>query len=349
MNGGSGLKIVAIGGGTGLSAMLRGLKACTGNITAVVTVADDGGGSGVLRSDLGMLPPGDIRNCILALCNTEPIMEKLLNYRFPEGSMAGQSFGNLFIAALTGVTGSFGTAVRRFSEVLAITGRVLPVTEEDVRLEAEFENGARVTGESKIFAFKREQKCAIKRVSLTPERPTAHPEVLRAIEDADLITLGPGSLYTSVIPNLLVGGVTEALTASRALKVYICNLMTQEGETEGYTAHDHVRALLLHSAPGVADICLTSDTPIPRGELARYAAESAAATRVDEELFSREGIGLRRADLASVKGGVVRHDPRRLALALYGIIRAERPRGGHLDISDEATMRWLQERIGEEA
>ena len=342
-------RVVAIGGGAGLSTLLRGLKACTGSITAVVTVADDGGGSGLLRNDLGILPPGDIRNCVLALANTEPTMERLLNYRFPEGSMAGQSFGNLFLAALTGLTGSFDEAVRQLSDVLAVTGRVLPVTEENVFLVAEFVNGRKVLGESKISSFKKQQKCAIRRVSLTPSAPAAHPEALKAIEEADLIVLGPGSLYTSVIPNLLVDGVADAIVNSPALKAYVCNLMTQEGETEGYSAFDHVRALLEHARPGLIDACVTGDSEIPGELLERYAAESAAATRVDEKLFREAGIALARRDLARFEDARVRHHPLKVALALFQLLHDARPRAGHLDDIDQSVIRWLEDALREEA
>ena len=223
-----GPKVVAIGGGTGLSTMLRGLKSYTKNLTAVVTVADDGGGSGMLRQDLGMPPPGDIRHCMEALANAEPVMQQLLTYRFPEGSgkLTGQSFGNLILAALNGISDSFDEAVAKMSQVLAITGRVLPVTTADVTLEATFENGTRVQGESKICDFKKAQDCRIQSVRLLPEHPRALPEAIRAIQEADLILLGPGSLYTSVIPNLLVDGISEAVCASAAIKIYICNIMT---------------------------------------------------------------------------------------------------------------------------
>ena len=271
-----GPKITAIGGGTGLSTMLRGLKKYTKNLTAVVTVADDGGGSGVLRRDIGMPPPGDIRHCMESLANVEPIMERLLTYRFQEGSLAGQSFGNLILAALNGVTGSFEEAVAQMSQVLAITGRILPVTSADVQLEAVFENGARVVGESKISSFKKEQDCRIAHVALLPERPAALPAALQAIREADLILMGPGSLYTSVIPNLLVEGVVEAICRSEALKIYVCNIMTQEGETEGYTAADHVDALLSHGAPGLVDLCLANSAPVRPGLVEKYREEDAA-------------------------------------------------------------------------
>ena len=225
-----GPRIAAIGGGTGLSTLLRGLKRYTKNITAIVTVADDGGGSGRLRQDLGMLPPGDIRNCLEALANAEPLMAQLMHYRFPEGELAGQSFGNLFLAALNGIMPSFDRAVESLSQVLAITGRVLPVTNENIQLEAEFENGVRVVGESRIFQCKQEQDCRIRRVNLLPSRPKALPEAVEAIREAEMVVLAPGSLYTSIIPNLLVDGIVEAIRESRALKIYVCNVMTQEGD-----------------------------------------------------------------------------------------------------------------------
>ncbi len=216
---GKGPRIAAIGGGTGLSTMLRGLKRHTNNLTAIVTVADDGGGSGVLRQELGMLPPGDVRNCLEALANVEPLMGELLHYRFTEGSLKGQSFGNLFLAALNGISGgSFDQAVSRMSQVLAITGRVIPVTTSNVQLEAEFENGTRVLGESKIFYCKKREDCRIRQVRLLPEHPPALEAALEAIREADMILLGPGSLYTSIIPNLLVEGVAKAIAESSALK-----------------------------------------------------------------------------------------------------------------------------------
>ena len=342
------LRVVAIGGGTGLATLLRGLKACTSNITAVVTVADDGGGSGALRNDLGILPPGDIRNCVLALANTEPMMEKLLNYRFPEGLMAGQSFGNLFLAALTGLTGSFEEGVRHLSDVLAVTGRVLPVTTENVYLVAEFVNGRKVLGESKISAFKKQQRCAIRRVSLTPSNPAAHPEALDAIADAELIVMGPGSLYTSIIPNFLVDGVAGAVAASPALKVYICNLMTQEGETEGYSAYEHCRALLDHALPGCVDVCVASHSAIPAHLLERYADESAGAIQVDAPLFREAGIELVQCDLARFEDGMVRHHPLKIALQLLTLLREKRPRAGLFDDMDASTVHWLEETLREE-
>ncbi|WP_312280236.1 YvcK family protein [Oscillibacter sp.] len=318
-----GPRIAVIGGGHGLSNMLRGLKQYTENLTAIVTVADDGGRSGALRSDLRMPPPGDIRNCLEALANTEPLMAELLHYRFSEGVLAGQSFGNLFLAALNGISPSFDAAVSRMSEVLAITGRVLPVTNANVQLEAEFENGVRVVGESKIFFCKKEQDCRIRRVRLLPEKPPALPEAVEAILQADMVVLGPGSLYTSIIPNLLVDGIVDAVRKADGLKVYVCNVMTQEGETEGYTAADHIAALFKHSAPGLFDLCLTNASPIPRSVAQRYEQEGAEPICRDKERCAALGVELVNRPVATVEDGFVRHDPASLARELI-LLHAER-------------------------
>ena len=316
-----GPKIVAIGGGTGLSTMLRGLKNHTKNLTAIVTVADDGGGSGMLRQDLGMPPPGDIRHCMEALANAEPVMQQLLTYRFPQGSgnLTGQSFGNLILAALNGISGSFDEAVSKMSQVLAITGRVLPVTNADVVLEATFENGTKVQGESKISDFKKAQDCRIESVRLLPEHPQALPQAIEAIRQADLILLGPGSLYTSVIPNLLVDGISEAVCASKAIKIYICNIMTQDGETEGMTASDHVKALLRHSGPCLIDICLCNSAPVRPGLLERYREEDAAPIVVDKEAIEALGVELVTRPLASETLDYARHSFARLSAAVMDL------------------------------
>ena len=318
-----GPRLAVIGGGHGLSNMLRGLKRYTENISAIVTVADDGGGSGMLRQDLGMPPPGDIRNCLEALANTEPLMSELMRYRFTEGSLAGQSFGNLFLAALNGISPSFDAAVSRMSEVLAITGRVLPVTTADVQLEAEFENGASVVGESKIFYCKKKEDCRITKVRLIPEHPRALPEAVEAIREADMIILGPGSLYTSIIPNLLVDGIVEAILQSDALKVYVANVMTQEGETEGYTASDHIAAIFQHSAPGLFDLCLTNSSPVPPDVAARYAQEGAEPLRYDAGRCAALGVELVSRPIATVENGYVRHQSENLARELIQL-HAER-------------------------
>ncbi len=318
-----GPRIAAIGGGHGLSNMLRGLKQYTENLSAIVTVADDGGGSGMLRQDLGMPPPGDIRNCMEALANTEPLMRELMQYRFTEGTLAGQSFGNLFLAALNGISSSFDEAVARMSEVLAITGRVLPVTTADVQLEAFFENGASVVGESKIFYCKKRENCRITQVRLLPEHPRALPEALAAIREADVLLLGPGSLYTSIIPNLLVDGIVEAIQASQALKIYVCNVMTQEGETEGYTVSDHIQAIFQHAAPDLFHLCLVNSSPIPREVAARYAAEGAEPLRYDADACAALGVEVVRRPVAAVVDGYVRHQSDALARELI-LLHAER-------------------------
>ena len=311
-------RIAAIGGGHGLSAMLRGLKRYTRDITAIVTVADDGGGSGALREDLGMLPPGDIRNCIMALANTEPTMEQLLNYRFTEGSLTGQSFGNLFLAAMNGISGSFDEAVQRMGDVLAITGRVLPVTNQNVYLEAEFDNGSRTLGESKIFYAKKINNSRIRKVRLVPERPAALPESVQAIRDADIVVIGPGSLYTSIIPNFLVSGISDAVRQSRACKIYALNIMTQDGETDGYDADDHVRAILEHAGPGVIDVCIANSTPVPPEIMEPYAKEGVAQLELNRTDIEQLGIAVRTFPLLE-PGRYIRHNSDALARAILSV------------------------------
>jgi len=305
--------IVCIGGGTGLSTLLRGLKKVATDITAIVTVSDDGGGSGVLRDELGMPPPGDIRNCMQALSNAEPTIEKLLDYRFDSGSLNGQSFGNLFLAAINGISESFDKAVIRMGEVLSITGRVLPVTNEDVHLWAHFEDGSMIVGESKIAAAKKEKRSRIKRVELAPDDAKALPECLEAIENADIIVLGPGSLYTSIIPNLLVMGIVDAILRSEALKLYICNVMTQPGETDGYTVSEHIWELFDHSGGKIFDYCLINSEPAPQKVLDRYILDGAAPIQDDAEEITELGVETIRASVAGGHSDLARHDPDKLA------------------------------------
>ncbi len=309
-------RIVVIGGGSGLNTLLRGLKRYTSDLTAIVTMSDDGGGSGVLRDELGMPPPGDIRNCLQALANTEQTMADLLAYRFPEGRLKGQCFGNLFLAALYGMCDSFDQAVAKMSEVLAITGRVLPVTTENVRLVAEFDDGCAVRGETCITDYKKGKDCHIRRMRMEPAAPSALPESLAAIQRADMIILGPGSLYTSIIPNLLVEGVSEAVAQSQALRVYILNVMTQDGETEGYTASDHVRALQCHGVGRLFDYCLANSTPVPEEICLRYRQEGASPTVLDTREVERLGVRMLTAPVADFRDGRVRHDPEQLAREL---------------------------------
>jgi uncharacterized cofD-like protein len=307
-----GPRIVVIGGGTGLSVLLRGLKSYTANITAVVTVSDDGGGSGVLRTDLGILPPGDIRNCILALADTEPVMEQLLEYRFKKGRLSGQNFGNLFIAAMNGISGNFEEAVKRISQVLAVTGQVLPLTLEDIVLYGQLRNGVVVKGESSIPEQALEHDSPIERVFLKPECPEPLPEVLEAIENADAIVLGPGSLYTSIIPNLLACGMVDGIYRSKALKIYVCNIMTQPGETDGYTVSDHIKAMEDHGGKKILDMVIVNNGSIDREYLQRYQADGSRPVIIDNEKI-RPGIKTVSHNLVSVQDEYLRHHSIELA------------------------------------
>ncbi|HEY3247306.1 MAG TPA: gluconeogenesis factor YvcK family protein [bacterium] len=311
-----GRRIVVIGGGTGLSTLLRGLKQYTSNLTAVVTVFDDGGSSGRLRREQGMLPPGDIRDCLVALAESEPLMTRLFEYRFRGGGLDGHAFGNLFIASLSGVTGDLENAVKETSKVLNIRGRVLPSAMDDVVLVAEFDDGTVVEGESRIPAARRR----IRRMRLKPADVPPLPEVIAAIADAELILLGPGSLFTSVIPNLLVRGVADAIRASRARRVYVCNVMTEAGETDGFTASDHARALIAHVGAGLFTHTLVNTQP-PRSKnlLARYEAEGAMPVRADLEQFAALEVTPIAAPLL-VEEDVVRHDAHRVARAALGLL-----------------------------
>ncbi len=308
--------IVAIGGGHGLSAILRGLKNVTDDLTAIVTVADDGGGSGTLREELGMPPPGDIRNCMEALADEESLMRTLLAYRYPEGRLAGQAFGNLLLAALDGISPSFDQAVAQMSQVLAIRGTILPVTNENIQLEAVFENGTRICGESKIFAFKKQQNCGIHHVRLIPEHPPALPAALEALARADIILLGPGSLYTSVIPNLLVDGISQAIEDSAALKIYICNIMTQDGETEGMTASEHLAALLEHGGAELVDLCLCNSAPLSGEMLQRYRQEDAVPLVVDRQELEILGAEVVCRPLTEDQKDFARHSGDKVAQAV---------------------------------
>jgi uncharacterized cofD-like protein len=314
-----GPRIVAIGGGTGLSVLLAGLKQHTSNLTAVVTVADDGGSSGLLRSSLGVLPPGDIRSCLVALADDESLMSRLFQYRFPEdGGLQGHSFGNLFVAALAGVTGDFERAVQESTSVLNVRGRVLPATLESVTLHAELEGGERVAGESTITAHDRLPL----RVWLHPGRPAALPQALQAIAAADLVVLGPGSVYTSIVPNLLIPDVREALARTRARVVYVCNVMTQPGETDDHAASDHLRALYRHGAAGVIDDVLVNDTPVSRELAAVYRAGGAAPVTADDGELAALGVHVVHGRLAC-EGDYFRHDAARLADAVLRLARTQ--------------------------
>lgn len=314
-------KIVVVGGGTGLSVLLRGLKNYTRNITAIVTVADDGGGSGVLRQEMGMLPPGDIRNCMMALAEAEPVITDLINYRFTEGSLKGQSFGNLFLAAMTGISPNFETAVQKMSDVLNVRGRVLPVTVENVDLEATLVDGQVVRGESTIPEVAKEHNCRIEHISLVPADVSPLPEAIKAIEDADLIVLGPGSLYTSIMPNLLVKGIPEAIIKANAPSVYVCNIMTQSYETYGHSAYDHYMALINHTYKDLVDYCIVNTTKISDEKAEKYRNEGSVQVEVDEDKFVKAQAELIEADLINPNDTLARHDNDKLARLIMDIYR----------------------------
>lgn len=319
-----GPRIVAIGGGTGLSVLLRGLKRYTQNITAIVTMSDDGGGSGLIREDMGILPPGDIRNCIVALANTEPIMEQLMQYRFKEGSLKGQSFGNLFIAAMDDICGSFDAAVREVSSVLAVTGKVLPVTLDNVVLFAELEGGTVIKGESQIPIKQKAANKRINRVFLEPRNCKALPVALKELQEADIIILGPGSLYTSIIPNLLVNGMAKAINSSTALKIYVSNIMTQQGETIGYSLSEHIRAINEHGNQLLLDYALANTGRIPQSFLDKYKAEDASPVIIDYDIITDMGIKVLGGNFVSIEDGYLRHNFDELAKQIFKLLNEER-------------------------
>jgi len=319
-----GPRVVAIGGGTGLSTLLRGLKQFTTNITAIATVADDGGSSGRLREDMGVPAPGDIRNCLVALADSEPLMTELFQYRFngQSGGLGGHSFGNLLIAALTEITGDFELAIRETSRVLAIRGRVLPPTADSVALCARMKDGSVVRGESAITAAGRE----IDYVYLDPPHPQGLEEVTRAIAEAELIVIGPGSTFTSVIPNFLVPAVNEAVRQATATKVFVCNIMTQPGETVGFTVADHVRAILRHTGELPFHYVLMNSAPVAGWVLQRYRASGADLVEPDYTEVARMGLIPVRADLVSVSpDGWVRHDVEAVARKLVELYEERAP------------------------
>ena len=310
-----GPKIVAIGGGTGLSMLLKGIKHITNNITAVVTVGDDGGSSGRLREDLGVLPPGDIRNCIAALADDEDLITKLFQYRFKSGEgLEGHSFGNLFLTALCAITGDMVRAVKESSNVLSIRGRVLPSTLDDMKLVAEMEDGRIIHGESNIP----EAHGKIKRLFTDPAHCKPLEDVITAIKEADIIILGPGSLYTSVIPNLLVEEVAKEVASSNARKIYVCNIMTQPGETDNYSVSDHLNALMQHAnSTDIIDTVLVNDC-IPGNLANKYEMAGSYPVIIDYENIKKSGIKIfSRKLIEDSKEGLVRHSSNRVARAIY--------------------------------
>ena len=312
-----GPKIVTIGGGTGLSVLLSGLKEFTSNITAIVTVADDGGSSGRLRQEFDILPPGDIRNCLVALADAPALMRNLFQFRFNTNSeLSGHSFGNLFITVMTQLTGDFEKAIKEISKVLALRGQVIPSSLHSVVLVAQHKDGTVTEGENRIPKTHR----PINRVSLKPERPEATPDAIKAIKEAQLIILGPGSLYTSIIPNLLIKEITEAIVSSNATKVYVCNAMTQPGETDGYSASDHLKTLIAHSHPRVLDYCVVNIGEVPREVLQRYAQDNSYLVVNDRKKIENMGYRVIEEDFGIVESDVIRHEPLKLAKTILGLV-----------------------------
>ena len=325
------LRIVSIGGGTGLSALLHGLKHATTpvDITAVVTVTDDGGSSGRLRRDFDVLPPGDIRNCLVALSEDEALLSRLFQYRFQAGTgLKGHSFGNLFLTALAHITGDFALAVKQSSEVLKIRGHIFPSTSSNVELEAVLEDGSLVYGETKISRSRRH----ISTIRLRPRGCKPLPETLDAIAAADLITLGPGSLFTSVIPNLLVQGIPEAIRASRATKAYLVNLMWQPGETINFTASQHVKVVQAHAGRKLIDCVVLNTAPIAPSLRQKYARVKVKPVENDMEALDKLGLKIVTAELVSNAGiaqDKIRHDSAALAVVVLDLAsrsRAQRVR-----------------------
>jgi uncharacterized cofD-like protein len=331
----NGPRIVVIGGGTGLGTILRGLKKLTTDLTAIVTVADDGGSSGRLRQEFGILPPGDIRNCLIAMADLEPLMEQLMQYRFNgDNWLAGHNFGNLFLTAMTGITGDFERAIEASSQVLAVRGRVYPATLANVNIYAELEDGSVVNGESTIGHSHR----PIRRVFLDPPDAAALPQAVKAIHQADIVLLGPGSLYTSVIPPLLVKDITEALRRTKAPKVYICNVMTEPGETTGYTASRHLQAVIEHTGGNFVNYAIINDQEVPAKARELYAREGAAPVVVDKEEVSRLGSVPITAPLLQANS-LVRHDADRLARLLSDLLRVTARRDFSIPRSRTARFR----------
>jgi uncharacterized cofD-like protein len=330
-----GIRVVAIGGGTGLSTLLKGLKRYTvtaaekplnstyiSDLTAVVTVSDDGGSSGRLRRELNMLPPGDVRNCLVAVSEDENLLSKLFQYRFSSsGELEGHSFGNLFLAALTAMTGDFAVAVKKASEILATRGHILPATSANVELEAIMDDGSHVRGETRITASEKR----VVELTMVPAHPEPLPQALEAIAEADVVTVGPGSLFTSLIPNLLVRGIPEAIAASRAVKVFICNLMTEANESLHMSASDHIMAIYAHAGHGVFNYALVNSAPVSRRMRERYAKEQAEPVECDFPLIEALGVKCIAGNFLEEKD-VVRHAADRLCRELLRLAQFAGPK-----------------------
>lgn len=314
------MKLVVFGGGTGLSVLLRGLKKYTKDITAVVTVADNGGGSGVLREDLGMLPPGDMRNCITALADIEPSMLKLLQHRFKDGYLQGQSFGNLLIAAMYEIFGNYEHALKEIGSIFRLSGKVLPMTLTDTHLKGKLENGMVILGEKEIPMYAQSFESKIEKIALVPEHCYPLEETLTSIEEADIVILGPGSLYTSVIPNLLIEQISDKIYNSRCKTFYICNLMTQPGETDGFNVIDHVNAIKKHVGKNIIDYVIANDELLCDDIVRKYRSKLSEQVMIDEnqvKILEESGIKIVHSNFIDIKKEYVRHN----AFKIGGLIK----------------------------
>ncbi len=316
------IKVVTIGGGTGLSVLLRGLKKYPLEITAVVTVADDGGSSGKIRSDMNIPSPGDIRNVIAALSDVEPYLEKMFQYRFDSGEVKGHPVGNLMIAAMTDIHGDFSTAVKVMSRILNVRGTVLPTTNDIATLNAVLSDGEIIRGESSIT----KAGGVIDHVYITPSRVKPNEDVLRAIEEADYIIMGPGSLYTSIIPNLVISKVSEKIRESNAKKIYVCNVMTQHGETDNYTVSDHIVAINKHVEENIFDLVIANSREFDDSILSKYHKEKQEPVKIDQEKIKELGIKLiKNNDVGIVDNNTIRHNADKVSELIYDYIIDDKP------------------------
>ena len=316
------IKVVTIGGGTGLSVLLRGLKKYPLEITAVVTVADDGGSSGKIRSDMNIPSPGDIRNVIAALSDVEPYLEKMFQYRFDSGEVKGHPVGNLMIAAMTDIHGDFSTAVKVMSRILNVRGTVLPTTNDIATLNAVLSDGEIIRGESSIT----KAGGVIDHVYITPSRVKPNEDVLKAIEEADYIIMGPGSLYTSIIPNLVISNVSEKIRESNAKKIYVCNVMTQHGETDNYSVCDHIVAINKHVEENIFDLVIANSREFDDSILSKYHKEKQEPVKIDHEKIEELGIKLiKNNDIGIVDNNTIRHNAEKVSELIYDYIIDDKP------------------------
>lgn len=318
------MRIVVFGGGTGLSILLSGLKKYSKDISAIVTVADNGGGSGVLREDLGMLPPGDMRNCIIALSDIEPTMVRLMQHRFKDGYLNGQSFGNLFIAAMYEIFGDYEHALKEIGSIFRLSGKVLPMTLQDSQLKAFLDNGDCILGEKDIPEYVNKLNCKIDMVSLVPEVCKPLDETVRDIQNADIIILGPGSLYTSVIPNILVHDIPKIIEESKATVFYICNLMTQPGETDNYNVYDHVNAIIKHSSRYLIDYVIANDELISDSLIENYKFKGAKQVLADNEQIKKleeMNIKVISSNFIEIRKNYIRHNSEKIGQLLSNYVK----------------------------